>query len=156
MFLIDFEKKGNVIRLYFGEDDQYWGDDWNDAPYEHNAGQVYDKFVKCYIEYAFPLNYFITEPADDYHYRGNSPYSKQSMRDEKCPCLIITKDDENYSELFLSYSILLSGEDKEIRRQNEIPSFEHLEEGIHALFVNRTIDASHGRITWRRAWRASS
>lgn len=118
MFLIDFEKKGNVIRLYFGEDDQYWGDDWNDAPYEHNAGQVYDKFVKCYIEYAFPLNYFITEPADDYHYRGNSPYSKQSMRDEKCPCLIITKDDENYSELFLSYSILLSGEDKEIRREN--------------------------------------
>ena len=118
MFLIDFEKKGNVIRLYFGEDDQYWGDDWNDAPYEHNAGQVYDEFVKCYIEYAFPLNYFITEPADDYSYRGNSPYSKQSMKNEKCPCLIITKDDENYSELFLSYSILLSGEDKEIRREN--------------------------------------
>ena len=118
MFLIDFEKKGNVIRLYFGEDDQYWGDDWDDAPYEHNAGQVYDKFVKCYTDYAFPLNYFVTEPADDYRYRGNSPYSKQSMRDERCPCLIITNDNENYSELFLSYSILLAGEDKKVRRKN--------------------------------------
>lgn len=118
MFLIDFEKKGNVIRLYFGEDDQYWGDDWDDTPYEHNAGQVYDEFVKCYIDYAFPYTYFVTEPADDYGYRGNSPYSKQSMKDERCPCLIITKDDENYSELFLSYSTLLSGEDKKVRREN--------------------------------------
>lgn len=103
MFLIDFEKKGNVIRLYFGEDDQYWGDDWDDAPYEHNAGQVYDEFVKCHIDYAFPFNYFVTEPADDYNYRGNSPYSKEDMKNHKCPCLIVTNDEKGYSELFLSY-----------------------------------------------------
>ena len=48
MKIIDFDKKGNVVRFYLGEDvcNDYWGDDWNDAPYEHNAGTVYNRYVK--------------------------------------------------------------------------------------------------------------
>ena len=34
LFVIDFETRGNVIRLYYGNDPDYWGDDWDDKPYE--------------------------------------------------------------------------------------------------------------------------
>lgn len=44
MKIIDFERKGNLVRFYLGDDDLHdWsGDDWNDTPYEYNAGQVYE------------------------------------------------------------------------------------------------------------------
>lgn len=33
-------------RAYFVEDfENAWGDDWNDAPYEHNAGEPYGEYV---------------------------------------------------------------------------------------------------------------
>lgn len=49
--LIDYDKyedRYNRVSLYFGdtECEDYWGDDWNDAPYEHNAGIVYREYVK--------------------------------------------------------------------------------------------------------------
>lgn len=99
MFLIDFEKKGNVIRLYFGEDKDYWGSDWDDKPYEHNAEIVSEDFVTSVVEFAFPTSYSVIEPADDWHYEYNSPYSKEDMKNEKCPCLIILNqyEDNHYS-----------------------------------------------------------
>lgn len=33
---------GNWAYFTTRELDQQWGDDWNDAPYEHNAGDPYD------------------------------------------------------------------------------------------------------------------
>ena len=42
MKLIDFERKGNLVRLYLGDDANFTGDDWDDYPYEHNASLVYD------------------------------------------------------------------------------------------------------------------
>ena len=78
MKIIDFEKKGNVVRFYLGEQtenwgwtnpeykdytgktptwlkpsDRYYGDDWDDKPYEHNAGTVYGEFIKGYKDIAF-------------------------------------------------------------------------------------------------------
>ena len=43
MKIIDFECTGNVVRFYLGKDNEkdYHGDDWNDTPYECNAGTVY-------------------------------------------------------------------------------------------------------------------
>ena len=57
----DFEKRGNVVRFYLVEDDcnDYWGDDWDDAPYEHNAGKIYEEYVKKAIDIAFPLDYAV-------------------------------------------------------------------------------------------------
>ena len=80
MKIIDFEKKGNIVRFYLGEKtedwgwtnpeykdytgetpswlkpkDTYYGDDWDDAPYEHNAGQVYEEFIKGQKDIAFDL-----------------------------------------------------------------------------------------------------
>lgn len=89
MKIIDFFRNGNIIRLYYGEDDcnDYWGDDWNDAPYEHNAGGVYDKYVKGFVEFAFPLDFAVIEPCDGCL---NSPFSKEDMKNREVPCITIS------------------------------------------------------------------
>lgn len=91
MKIIDIETRGNLVRLYLGEDDldTWWGDDWDDTPYEHNAGRVYDKFVIATKEVAIPWNYVVLEPEDDWHNDGNSEYCKEDMRDRKVPALIV-------------------------------------------------------------------
>lgn len=88
MKIIDFFRDGNIIRLYYGDDDcsDYWGDDWDNVPYEHNAGGVYSRYIKGFAEFAFPLDFVITEPRDGY---DNSPYSKESMKNREVPCITI-------------------------------------------------------------------
>ena len=102
--IIDFERKGNVVRFYLGADDcnDYWGDDWDDAPYEHNAGQVYDRFVTATRDVAFPFDSMVLEPANDWS--GNSYYSKEDMKSRRVPCLIVVPaevvGDYSYREQF--------------------------------------------------------
>lgn len=111
MKIIDFEKKGNVVRFYLGEktddwgwtrpdyirngatpdwlkpSDSYYGDDWNDRPYEHNAGQVYEEFIKGHKDIAFDFDDLVLEPADGTWDR-NSHWSKEDMIARKVPCII--------------------------------------------------------------------
>lgn len=91
MKIIDFDKKGNVIRFYFGDDSltDYWGDDWNDRPYECNAGTVYEEFVKGYVDVAFDFDSLVLEPENDWRNRGNSQWCKDDMRERKVPCIIV-------------------------------------------------------------------
>ena len=58
MKIIDFERKGNVVRFFLGADDcfDYWGDDWDDAPYDCNAGTVYSRFVTGRKDVSFPFD----------------------------------------------------------------------------------------------------
>lgn len=86
--IIDFEKKGNVVRFYLGDRDcdDYWGDDWNDRPYEHNAGLVYDRFVVNTLDLAFPFDSLVLEPCDG---TINSEHSKEDMKKKLVPCLLI-------------------------------------------------------------------
>ena len=88
MKIIDFFKNGNIVRLYYGEDDcnDYWGDDWDDAPYEHNAGGVYNEYIKGFVDFAFPLDFEVIEPSDGYF---NSPYSKEDMKNREVQCITI-------------------------------------------------------------------
>ena len=114
MKIIDMDRKGNVVRFYLGEktkswgwtdpnykvdgktpdwlrpSDTYYGDDWDDAPYEHNAGSVYDQFVKGTRDVAFPFDWVLVEPRDTWSY--NSPFCKDDMVARKCPCLIAIPD----------------------------------------------------------------
>ena len=92
MKIIDFSRKGNVVRFYFGEDDnnEYYGDDWDDAPYEHNAGQVYDEFVTGGIDLAFPYNSLVLEPCEG---TSNSVYCKNDMKARLVPCIIIVPEE---------------------------------------------------------------
>jgi hypothetical protein len=32
------------------------GDDWDDSPYEHNAGIAYDEYVREYVDVVVPFN----------------------------------------------------------------------------------------------------
>ena len=60
--------------------DKQWGDDWNDAPYEHNAGRPYesidvlgtDAWVIFKVAYDGPFD----EPSATHF---NSPYSVQDI-----------------------------------------------------------------------------
>lgn len=83
--VIDFDMKGNVIRLFIGTGNDYWGDDWDDAPYEHNAGQVYDEYVTNILDFCVDFDTDVLEPCSG---AFNSPYSKESMKNRDVPCLI--------------------------------------------------------------------
>lgn len=87
MKVIDFEKKGNVVRLYLGKDDltEWYGDDWNDTPYEHNAGTVYSEYVSGFKDLMFPYDWNVFEPCDG---ELNSPYCKDDMKSRRVPCII--------------------------------------------------------------------
>lgn len=78
--LIDLRRKGNVIRLYFGKNGDQYGDDWDDTPYEYNAGVVYDKFADFTIDIAFPIEVEIEEPADGCI---NSEYCRDDFKRKK-------------------------------------------------------------------------
>lgn len=95
MKIIDWTKKGNSIRFYLGADDctDYWGDDWNDTPYDCNAGEVYEEFVTGYRDVAFSTAFTVLEPADDWQYT-NVPYCKDDLKERKVPCIIVVYDDD--------------------------------------------------------------
>lgn len=35
---------------YLNPGDRVWGDDWNDVPYEHNAGEPYEYDAICFFD----------------------------------------------------------------------------------------------------------
>lgn len=87
--IIDFEVKGNCVKFYLGANDceDYWGDDWNDIPYEHNADRVYDEYIVGTRTFYFDYNDAVYEPCNG---RSNSCLSKQDMKERKVPCVIVT------------------------------------------------------------------
>ena len=88
MKIIDFERKGNVVRFYLGDNDctDYWGDDWNDTPYECNAGTVYGQYVKAVKDISFDFDSLVLEPCSGEY---NSGYCKEDMKNGICPCIIV-------------------------------------------------------------------
>lgn len=88
MKIIDFEKKGNVVRFWLGEDalKEWWGDDWNDAPYDCNAGEVYDQFISGHRDIAFPFDSMVIEPCEGI---TNCNWCKDDMRKRHVPCIIV-------------------------------------------------------------------
>ena len=85
--VIDFDRKGNVIRFYLGKktaawgwtnpdykdpydgkrpewvkpSDTFYGDDWDDAQYQDNAGQVYDQFIYGWYDMYVPFDLVVIE-----------------------------------------------------------------------------------------------
>jgi hypothetical protein len=96
--LVDFRCFGNVVRLYYTDDlelERWWGDDWDDRPYEHNAGEVYPEYFDGYLELAFPSAYVVGEPCLGHL---NSPYSKSDMMARCVPMISACRflDDGSY------------------------------------------------------------
>lgn len=104
--LIDAQTKGNLVRLYFGDYDEttkQWygaenpgelphGDDWDDAPYEHNAGLVYARYVKNVLDVYVKWDYRVFEPNEGYL---NSPFTREGLFKDKAPVIYI-KTSEPY------------------------------------------------------------
>ena len=88
MKIIDFEKKGNVVRFYLGADNltNWYGDDWDDVPYEHNAGIVYEEFIAGHKDIAFPFDSLVIEPCEG---MINSDWCKDDMVARRVPCIIV-------------------------------------------------------------------
>lgn len=109
--IIDVERKGNVLRFYLGKyipkwgytnpnntksahySRTYFGDDWDDVPYEHNAGRVYDEFVWATLDCYIPFDYDISEPCFG---KLNSEYCKNDFCNGMRPYLYIYKKNNEY------------------------------------------------------------
>lgn len=105
MKIIDFEKKGNVVRFYLGVDDNedYKGDDWNDTPYECNADKVYEEYIVGHRDIAFPFDFSVLEPKD-LEWQNSSRWCKNDMKARKVPCIIaVPKPDDWHDDEFDRY-----------------------------------------------------
>ena len=109
MKIIDFEKKGNVVRFWLGEDDlkDWYGDDWDDAPYDCNAGSVYEQFVSGHRDIAFPFDSLVIEPCEGV---TNTEWCKDDMRKRKVPCIIVVPkekaDDSWFGQDFAHWAVV--------------------------------------------------
>ena len=103
--IIDFKKQGNQVKFFLGDlnCNDYWGDDWNDCPYECNAGSVYDRYVKEEWIVSFPYDYYVFEPSEGF---DNSPFSKESMKTMDVPCIVYAENMLDYWLDFKSLSLL--------------------------------------------------
>lgn len=92
--IIDIDNKGNVLRVYFGKDDcfDYYGDDWDNTSYEHNAGPVYKEFITETLDIFCPFDYNVY-PA--YYKFCNSPWSKNNLKERIVAAYSIYKCDED-------------------------------------------------------------
>lgn len=76
---------GYTHYLYFTSDlDKQWGDDWDDAPYEHNADEPYTNethVIMIPVKLISSGDIVIEFPKDGYI---NSPYSVDSINHGKC------------------------------------------------------------------------
>lgn len=84
MKIIDFKREGNSVRFYMGEESlrDWWGDDWNDAPYELNAGCVYPQFIAGFCDVLFSDDDVVVEPEDSSH------VCKLDMVKRRIPCIV--------------------------------------------------------------------
>ena len=111
MKIIDFEKKGNVVRFWLGADDlkEWWGDDWDDAPYDCNAGSVYEQYVSGHRDIAFPFDSLVIEPCEGV---TNTEWCKDDMRERKVPCIIVVpkeKADDSWHGQDFAYWVGVDG-----------------------------------------------
>lgn len=86
--IIDFKRKGNQVKFILGDKNlkDWYGDDWDDKPYEHNAGQVYEEFIKGERILTFDYYDAVLKPCSGMY---NSPYSKDDMKYRRIPCIVV-------------------------------------------------------------------
>ena len=91
MIIIDFERKGNVVRFYLGKDGNtdYEGDGWEKYPYDR-ADRVDPKFISGFTDIAFPFDAMVLEPDCGEEYCA---YTKLDMRAGILPCIIVVPPD---------------------------------------------------------------
>ena len=110
MKIIDFEIKGNMVKFLLGAQDleEWWGDDWNDCPYEHNAGSVYKQYISGERILVFGWDDLVYEPCVG---ERNSRYSKEDMMKRKVPCVCVLREEhQSESDYYWLFSDILGNE----------------------------------------------
>lgn len=87
MKIIDFERKGNVVRFYLGKDNaaDYGGEGWEKYPYDR-AERVDEKHITGSADIAFPFDAMVLEPDCG---EECCSYSKEDMKAGIVPCIIV-------------------------------------------------------------------
>lgn len=87
MKIIDFERKGNVVRFYLGKENvtDYGGEGWEKYPYDR-AERVDEKHITGSADIAFPFDTMVLEPACG---EERCSYSKADMKAGIVPCIIV-------------------------------------------------------------------
>jgi hypothetical protein len=93
LFWIDPTGKQQCPRVFFttGDITKEWGDDWNDAPWEHNAGSPYcnQKSADYFVMRIENGDLTSIRTPDEYGHGGNSPYSVEMINKGFCPWLVV-------------------------------------------------------------------
>ena len=147
MQIIDFMRKGNMARFLLGDaNSDYWGDDWNDAPYDCNAGEVYDKYVKWHRDIIFPFDDLVLEPCDGAY--GDTWVTKEDMKNRHVPCIIVVPKElreDTYKDAFRDWvgadgiQKFFFGDEMEPEKLGEQPVHEHgisFAELVHIVMGN--------------------
>ncbi len=150
LILIDFYKEEDVFdnfELTFGSKKDikdYWGDDWNDAPYEHNAGRVYERYVQMKVHYK-PFNCIAVQPCDIHD--PNSKWCKEDFKKERTPCLLLVPH-SLLEELDLSEKHTTNND--LIREYDDWYKFTYDKflgrEGVTEIYFNETFDSISKKI----------
>lgn len=87
MKIIDFERKGNVVRFFLGKDNvaDYDGEGWEKYPYDR-AERVDEKHIVGSADIAFPFDAMVLEPNSG---EERCSYSKVDMKTGLVPCIIV-------------------------------------------------------------------
>ncbi|MCD8119036.1 MAG: hypothetical protein LUE29_06095 [Lachnospiraceae bacterium] len=126
--VIDFDVRGNQVILYLGkpELENYSGDGWDETPYEFYAGTVGSAYIEDAVVLNFPADTAVfqaCEAQDECPKLGISGnVSKNRLRAKKIPCVLYSRDGENYREIRFDDVI------GEVLKAADVPvsKFEHL------------------------------
>ena len=114
--VIDFERKGNVIRFYLGKkiafwgwtkpgrgkpSDTFYGYKWDVAPYQDNAWSVDRQFVYGHYDIYVPFDFIVADPTDYWDKNENGPVriSKNALVNREMPAI------EIYDHKLCQYSL---------------------------------------------------
>ncbi len=92
MKIIDFHRKGNLVRFSMGRDDcnDYDRICWGNRPYDKYI-DVYSKCEIGYVDICFPFNYSVAEPS---YSDGSRSWSKYDMKHGIVPCIVAVPDSD--------------------------------------------------------------
>lgn len=90
--------KDNIA--YFTNNEEQWGDDWNDSPYEYNAGPPYDEEGFDLLNIGFYANVKYLEPYECFH---NKYLSVEEINAKFVPWL--TPSNLSYEPIFAGESL---------------------------------------------------
>ena len=115
MRIIDYYIKGQSVKFYLGDDrlTNWYGDDWDDTPYEHNAGSVYSEFIKATKTITFPFDSLVLEPSDGV---VNSSYCKSDFVNRSTPCVIVVPEELCEDDWHDSFDYWVASDDPRIQK----------------------------------------